>query len=89
MNMVEKVARAMCEAWHYAPIGSPDGDAEWKRKQDQYRKQARAAIEAFRHPEGAMKAKINRYIREPDGSRKADHFMGFIVDAALSEERTS
>lgn len=45
-EMVEAGARAMCEAWHYAPIGSPDGDAEWKRKQDQYRKQSRAALTA-------------------------------------------
>ena len=45
-KMIEIAARAMCEAWHYAPIGTPDGDAEWKRKQDQYRKQAEAALTA-------------------------------------------
>ncbi|MDR9813059.1 hypothetical protein [Rhizobium hidalgonense] len=44
---VEAAARAMCEAWHYAKIGTPDGDAEWKRKQAQYRKQAEAAISAY------------------------------------------
>jgi hypothetical protein len=45
---IEAAARAMCEAWHYAKIGTPDGDAEWRRKQDQYRKQAKAAIDAYR-----------------------------------------
>ena len=45
-EMVEKAARAMCEAWHYSKIGTPDGDAEWRKKQDQYLKQARAALEA-------------------------------------------
>lgn len=64
-EMVEKAARAMCEAWHYSKIGTPDGDAEWRKKQDQYRKQSRAALEAalsaaepekpaaeeYRHPE--------------------------------------
>lgn len=44
--MVEAAARAMCEAWYYAPIGTPDGDAEWDRKQDQYRKQAGAGLSA-------------------------------------------
>lgn len=45
-RMIEIAARAMCEAWHYAPIGTPDGDAEWKRTQDHYRKQAEAALTA-------------------------------------------
>lgn len=45
-EMVESAARAICEAWHYSKIGTPDGDAEWRKKQDQYRKQARAALEA-------------------------------------------
>lgn len=45
-EMVEKAAHAMCEAWHYSKIGTPDGDAEWRKKQDQYRKQSRAALEA-------------------------------------------
>jgi hypothetical protein len=45
-EVVEAAAKAMCEAWHYAPIGTPDGDAEWSRKQDQYRKQAKAALNA-------------------------------------------
>lgn len=43
---IEAAARAMCEAWHYSKIGTPDGDAEWRRKQDQYRMQARAALTA-------------------------------------------
>jgi len=47
--IVEIGAKAMCERWCYAPIGTPDGDAEWKRKQDQYRKQTRAALEATTH----------------------------------------
>lgn len=45
-EMIEAAARAMCDAWCYAKIGTPDGDAEWKSKQDQYRKQAEAALSA-------------------------------------------
>lgn len=52
-EMVEAAARAMCDAWCYAPIGTPDGDAEWDRKQDQYRKQARAGLFAALSPSGA------------------------------------
>ncbi len=43
---IEAAARAMCDAWCYAKIGTPDGNAEWARKQDQYRKQSEAAISA-------------------------------------------
>lgn len=41
---IEKAARAMVSAWHYAPEGSPDWNAEWNSKKDQYRKQATAAV---------------------------------------------
>jgi hypothetical protein len=42
--IIEIAARAMCESWHYAKIGTPDGDAEWRAKQGQYRTQAEAAL---------------------------------------------
>jgi hypothetical protein len=45
--LVERATRALCESWFYCKIGTPDGNEEWRRKQVQYRKQAKAPLAAI------------------------------------------
>lgn len=47
-ELEEKVARAICRAWYYCALDTPDGAARWGREREQRMAEARAAISAYR-----------------------------------------
>lgn len=84
MTMIERVARVMVAA-DSCPEGSILFDIHLAEFGDGYRKNARAAIEAMREPDHAMRLASKRY------KRKAKVYSGpecyrEMIDAALKEK---
>ena len=80
MKKIEEVARA---------IGGNVWDAASDRMRDQFRAQARDAIEAMREPDDAMRKAVNDLYRDHARGRlekpDADEIWPVMIDAALNE----
>ena len=86
MNMIEKVARAMC-ADDSGPEGSTQFDFHWEEVGHCYMSNARAALNAMREPSDAMKEAFDRDFEEWFSEEIEDqyHLYKIMIDAALKE----
>lgn len=71
-DLVERIARAICRAWFYCDLDSPDGRAEWDREQNKCRKQARACLSEIESaglvivPRGSVAMLLEVHMRNSD-----------------------
>jgi len=76
-EMVQRVAMAICEV----SSGNPGNTHEWRS----FEKQARAAIEAMRHPTDEMVFRASLVRDAPLDGRKPARILSAMVDAALQD----
>lgn len=81
-EMVKRVAMAICEASAVGPGASPTLD--WRS----YEGQARAAIEAMRHPTEEMLFRAGLVSDMPRDGKKPARILSAMVDAALQQKES-
>jgi uncharacterized membrane protein len=91
MSMVERVARAMCEAaeedWDAASyLDTASGNAP-EDQRDYWRVMARAAIEEMRTPTDEMRAAADNKVRPDSDNLQCPDWYTAAIDAALSDTR--
>lgn len=84
-EMVERVAKAMCTGnWDAKNFNETDNGDEPEDQRDYWRGKARAAIEAMREPDDAMRLASKRYKRKAKVYSGPQCYREMIV-AALSK----
>lgn len=84
MDIVERVAKAICRAWFYCDLDKPDGQEHWRKNKNRCMAEARAALVAMREPTDAM---LERALGEFTGYPRRETFEAIYIhmmDAALA-----